>query len=153
MRRLFRKYQPRLSVALLIWCCLLLLLEPSVAAPLPTGNPQARDAVALLREWGLVDGYPNQGFKGDRAVSRYEAAMILARTLASLEQRHHNFTDRQQLSELQRLQSEFASELEMLVTQEMARSDFSDSSSNILTRTSRLTIPFRALSTPSRSLR
>ena len=109
MRRLFRKYRP-----CLVWCCFLMLLGPSFAAPLPTGNAQAQDAVALLREWRLIDGYPDQSFKGDRSVSRLEAAMLLARTLAALEQRHHDFLDQQQLSELQRLQAEFASELEML---------------------------------------
>ena len=102
MRRLFS-----------ILCCLL-LCWCAWAAPLPTGNPQAQDAVALLREWGLVDGYPDQSFKGDRAVSRYEAAMLLAKALIALEQRHENFVAKAQLAELRRLRDEFASELEAL---------------------------------------
>lgn len=62
-----------------------LLSSPLAAAPLEPRDRQAEDAVALLREWGVVEGYPQGGFRGDRAVSRYEAAAMVARALARLD--------------------------------------------------------------------
>lgn len=46
----------------------------------------AYDAVARLSEVNLVEGYPDGTFGGDRTFTRYEMAMVFARTLARLEQ-------------------------------------------------------------------
>ncbi len=53
------------------------------AAPLPSElSPQARDAVARLSAAGLIEGYADGVYKGDRAASRWEVALLVARLLA-----------------------------------------------------------------------
>jgi hypothetical protein len=104
MRRLFSRYWFAAWLLLLHW-------SPLQAAPLLVGENQAQDAVALLREWGLIEGYPDQNFKGDRATSRYEAAMVLARTLQMVERRDADYLTKHQQATLQGLTEEFASEL------------------------------------------
>lgn len=44
------------------------------------------DAVQMLEEKGLIEGYPDGFFKGDRPVTRYEMAMVVAGIVARLEQ-------------------------------------------------------------------
>lgn len=46
----------------------------------------ALDAIERLRQVNLVEGYPDGTFGGDRTFTRYEMAMVFARTLARLEQ-------------------------------------------------------------------
>ena len=61
---------------------------PAMADPF-SDVPQdhwAYDAVQMLEEKGLVEGYPDGLFKGDRPVTRYEMAMVVARVIAKLEQ-------------------------------------------------------------------
>ena len=59
-----------------------LVLATSVAlqaAPLFPDVPEghwAKDAVAALAAKGLVEGYPDGTFKGDRSASRWEVAMV-----------------------------------------------------------------------------
>jgi hypothetical protein len=63
------------------------LVAPAVAQPfadVPT-NHWAYDAIAELAAKGLVEGYPDGTFKGDRAMTRYEMAMVVARLLARIE--------------------------------------------------------------------
>jgi hypothetical protein len=45
----------------------------------------AYDAVAELTTMGLVEGYPVSAFHGDRAITRYEMAVVVARVLARLD--------------------------------------------------------------------
>jgi len=45
----------------------------------------AYDAVAELAAKGLIEGYPDGAFRGDRAMTRYEMAMVVARLLARIE--------------------------------------------------------------------
>jgi len=45
----------------------------------------AFDAVAELAAKGIIEGYPDGTFKGDRAMTRYEMAMVVARMLARIE--------------------------------------------------------------------
>lgn len=45
----------------------------------------AFDAIAELAAKGILEGYPDGTFKGDRAMTRYEMAMALARILARIE--------------------------------------------------------------------
>ncbi len=45
----------------------------------------AFDAVAELAAKGIIEGYPDGTFKGDRAMTRYEMAMVVARILARIE--------------------------------------------------------------------
>src|SRR5690606_35021960 len=46
----------------------------------------AYDAIERLWQVNLVEGYPDGTFGGDRTFTRYEMAMVFARTLARLEQ-------------------------------------------------------------------
>lgn len=54
---------------------------PSYAATFPDvpSDHWAYDAVAYLQEKGLVEGYPDNTFKGNRTLTRYEFAIVVAR--------------------------------------------------------------------------
>src|SRR2546428_1149287 len=70
-------------VALLV----LVVVSPAVAQPfadVPTDH-WAFDAIAELAAKGIIEGFPDGTFKGDRGVTRYEVAMIVARILARIE--------------------------------------------------------------------
>src|ERR1700736_4194277 len=72
-----------------VWAALIILamISPAVAQPFadtPT-NHWAYDAIAELAAKGLLEGYPDGTFKGDRAMTRYEMAMVVARLLARVE--------------------------------------------------------------------
>src|SRR3970040_349484 len=63
------------------------VVSPAFSQPfadVPTDH-WAFDAIAELAAKGLVEGYPDGTFKGDRAMTRYEIAMVLARLLARIE--------------------------------------------------------------------
>ncbi|MDR7419951.1 MAG: S-layer homology domain-containing protein [Armatimonadota bacterium] len=65
----------------------LALVAPAMAQPfadVPTDH-WAYDAIAELAAKGLIEGYPDGSFKGDRAMTRYEMAMVVARLLARIE--------------------------------------------------------------------
>ena len=65
----------------------LAIISPAFAQPFadtPT-NHWAYDAIAELAAKGLIEGYPDGTFKGDRAMTRYEMAMVVARLLARIE--------------------------------------------------------------------
>jgi hypothetical protein len=65
----------------------LALVAPAFAQPfadVPTDH-WAYDAVAELAAKGLIEGYPDGAFRGDRAMTRYEMAMVVARLLARIE--------------------------------------------------------------------
>lgn len=90
------------------FCLILLILSfgPAAAAPLFPDVPDnhwAKDAVAALAAKGLVEGYPDGTFKGDRSASRWETAMIVARLLAKMEQAHSTFATKAELDELKQL--------------------------------------------------
>jgi hypothetical protein len=83
----------------------------------------AYDAVQMLEEKGLVEGYPDGLFKGDRAMTRYEMAMVVARVIAKLEQVQASipeipdlsiYATKQDLEALQSLLDEFRNELDAL---------------------------------------
>ena len=66
---------------LLVAALFFVLVAPAFSAPLFGDVPDehwARDAVANLAAKGLVEGYPDGTFKGDRAATRYEMAMVIA---------------------------------------------------------------------------
>ncbi|MBI3926670.1 MAG: S-layer homology domain-containing protein [Armatimonadetes bacterium] len=89
----------------------------AAAAPLFPDLPEshwAKDAVRALAEKGLVEGYPDGTFKGDRSATRYEVAMIIARFLARMEQAHASFATKAELNELRKLVEAFREELDAL---------------------------------------
>ena len=47
-------------------------------------NHWANDAVTILASKGIVEGYGNGTFQGDRNITRYEAAVMIAKTLTDL---------------------------------------------------------------------
>lgn len=93
------------------------MMTSASSAPLFPDVPDqhwAKDAVAALAAKGLVEGYPDGTFKGDRAASRWETAMIVARLLAKMEQAHQTFATRSELESLRRLTDSLSEELEAL---------------------------------------
>ena len=93
------------------------ILAPAIAGPLFPDVPAehwARDAVANLAAKGLLEGYPDGTFKGDRAATRWEMAMLVARFLAKMEQEHATFASKADLEELQNLVNSLKDELAAL---------------------------------------
>ncbi len=74
----------------------------------PAGH-WAYDAVSKLAKAGLVDGYGDKSFKGDRTLSRYEFAFVVAKAMDKFEKADE---DNKQL--IDKLSVEFASELNRL---------------------------------------
>ncbi|HEY3248561.1 MAG TPA: S-layer homology domain-containing protein [bacterium] len=65
----------------------LMVVAPAFSQPfadVPTDH-WAFDAIAELAAKGIIEGYPDGTFKGDRALTRYEMAMVIARVLARIE--------------------------------------------------------------------
>jgi len=93
------------------------IVAPAIAGPLFPDVPAdhwARDAVANLAAKGLLEGYPDGTFKGDRAATRWEMAMLVARLLAKMEQEHATFASKADLEELQNLVNSLKDELAAL---------------------------------------
>ena len=111
-------------MALLRRLCLSIMLGSIIwmstgaqAAPLFPDVPDnhwAKDAVAALAAKGLVEGYPDGTFKGDRAASRWETAMIVARLLSKMEQAQATFATKSELEELRKLTAALREELDAL---------------------------------------
>src|SRR2546425_10318097 len=76
------------NLALFVAATLVLaVVSPAFAQPfadVPTDH-WAFDAIAELAAKGIIEGFPDGTFKGDRGVSRYEVAIIVARILARIE--------------------------------------------------------------------
>ena len=70
-------------------------------------NHWAYDAVEQLAAKGILEGYPNGTFKGNRAMTRYEIAQMVARMMA-------NGVGGADADKLRKLIDEFAPELEAL---------------------------------------
>lgn len=90
---------------------------PAMSAPLfpdVRDDHWAKDAVAALAAKGLLEGYPDGTFKGDRAATRWEVAMIVARLLAKMEQAHATFATKAELEELRKLVNALREELDAL---------------------------------------
>lgn len=101
-----------IGLCLVASCCL-----SATAAPLFPDVPDAhwaKDAVAALAAKGLVEGYPDGTFKGDRSASRWETAMIVARLLAKMEQAHSTFATKAELDEVRKLANALREELDAL---------------------------------------
>lgn len=69
----------------------------------------AYQAVSQLSDQGVVEGYPDGTFKGDKNVSRYELAQIIARLMA----KEGSLNDSQKAA-VQKLSAEYAGDLENL---------------------------------------
>ena len=104
---------------------LLLFILPALADPF-SDVPQdhwAYDAVQMLEEKGLVEGYPDGLFRGERPMTRYEMAMVVARVIAKLEQVQASipqipdlsiYATKSDLETINKLMKEYRSELDAL---------------------------------------
>jgi len=105
----------------LTWFAAIMLIFALVAqvsaAPLfpdVKANHWAADAVAQLAAKGIVEGYPDGTFKGDRAATRWETALIVARLLAKDEQMWATFATKEDLEALKQLVNQLKDELDAL---------------------------------------
>jgi hypothetical protein len=79
----------------------------------------AYDAVNTLAAKGILMGYPDGTYKGDKPVTRYAFAMVVAKMLANVEQMLEkgvgtNLVTKSDLQTLEKLTVEFADELALL---------------------------------------
>ncbi|MBN2080891.1 S-layer homology domain-containing protein [bacterium] len=77
------KLQAGMAAALLaLW-----LAAPALASTFSDVDPGhwAYDAIDYLQDAGLVEGYPDGTFRGDRAFTRYEMAMVIARVFTKIQ--------------------------------------------------------------------
>jgi hypothetical protein len=86
---------------------------PVMAAPdsfsdVPAGH-WAYNSVAKLAKAGIVEGYGNNTFNGERTLTRYEMATIVANAMTKYEK-----ADTANKAEIDKLEKEFSSELEQL---------------------------------------
>lgn len=96
---------------------MIVMIAPSFAAPLFGDVPEqhwGRDAVADLAAKGILEGYPDGTFKGDRAATRWEMAVVVQRLLAKMEQEHATFATKADLEALRSLVNSLRDELDAL---------------------------------------
>jgi hypothetical protein len=95
-----------------------LLVAPAAVRATPfadvPANHWAYQAIETLAADGLVDGYPDGAFKGDRPLSRYEMAAIVARVVAKLEAEGARTASKADLDTLQKLMNALKDELDAL---------------------------------------
>ena len=95
----------------------LTLSSPAWAAPLfsdVTSDHWASDAVRELAGRGLIQGCPDATFQGDRCLTRWEMASLVARVMARLEENQTSFATKAELEELNRLIEHLRPELQAL---------------------------------------
>ena len=105
----------KLFVALVLVLALAIpaLANPFVDVPL---NHWAYDAVQSLAAKGVVIGYPDGTFGGNRALTRYEFAQAIARAIGYMEQyvNEAGLATKEDIAMLEKLIQEFADELKNL---------------------------------------
>lgn len=92
-------------LAILLLLFALITARSAAAAPLVDRgdeNPWARDAVGTLQSRGLVEGYPDGAYKGDRAMSRDEAADLLSALRALMDEQQSQLGTKADLGDLER---------------------------------------------------
>ncbi|AIF53746.1 S-layer homology domain-containing protein [Pelosinus sp. UFO1] len=67
------------------------------------------DSVTKLAKAGVVDGYGDGTFKGDKTITRYEMAQIVAKAMGNEEK-----ANAEQKAEIKKLQAEYSDELDKL---------------------------------------
>jgi len=77
-------------------------------------NHWAYQAIQSLAADGLIDGYPDGSFKGDRPLTRYEMAAVVARAIAKLEATGAGSASKTDLDKLQKLIDALKDELDAL---------------------------------------
>ena len=95
---------------MLLFCNLIAFAGPF--SDVPQGH-WAFDAINSLTSKGIIKGYEDGTFGGNKVVSRYHLAVIISRMLASIEQRPEAIS-RADLKVVERLTIEFADELSLM---------------------------------------
>lgn len=109
-----------MKIRLLILCLLLLSSQNAFAAPFSDVKMShwAYDAIKELSEKGVIQGFPDGSYKGDRTLTRFEISMVIARSLAAIEQMMESgmgsLITKTDLNTLEKLTVEFADELAIL---------------------------------------
>ena len=98
------------SILMLLVCNLIAFAGPF--SDVPQGH-WAFDAINSLTEKGILKGYEDGTFGGNKVVSRYHLAVVISRMLASIEQKPETVS-RADLKVVERLTMEFADELSLM---------------------------------------
>lgn len=108
----------RLAFATGLAASLLLGVERGAALATPfsdvPANHWAYQYLQSLAADGIIDGYPNGKFKGDRPLTRYEMATVVARTIAKLQENTGKGPSKEDLDKLQKLIDALKDELDAL---------------------------------------
>ena len=91
--------------------CVLGATSAFAANPFSDVQPSdwAYQAVEQLADEGIIIGYPDGTFGGERNITRYEMAQLVARAMA-----HEDMANAEQQAQINRLANEFANELNSL---------------------------------------
>ncbi|MCD6310082.1 MAG: S-layer homology domain-containing protein [Candidatus Eremiobacteraeota bacterium] len=90
------------------------IIGPVSAAPsthISYRGQWADKAIKTLYEAGIMEGYPDGTLHGDRALSRWEMAMLLARFFAKMEKTHQQLLNREELDEIMKIARNMKEEL------------------------------------------
>lgn len=85
--------------------------EAGAFSDLPA-NHWAYEAIEKMTSKGIVNGFPDNTFKGDKSLTRYEMALVVARLLSELE--HKEEVTPKDVEELEKLTVEFSDELSLV---------------------------------------
>ena len=87
------------------------MVSAQAAQPFSDVTPQdwAYQAVQQLAAEGIIEGYPDRTFRGEKAITRYEMAQLVARAMV-----REDRMNAEQQQQLQQLEAEFANELSSL---------------------------------------
>jgi hypothetical protein len=103
-------------VVSMIVCSLVAMVGEARATPFADvpSNHWAYEAIASLAADGLIEGYTDGKFKGDRPLSRYEMAVIVARAIAKVQANGAGYASKVDLDKLQKLIDALKDELDSL---------------------------------------
>src|SRR5664279_3584061 len=102
--------------ASLVLGALMAMVGPAPATPFADvpANHWAYQAIASLAADGLVEGYSDGQFKGDRPLTRYEMAVLVARIIAKIQANGAGYASKVDLDKLQKLIDALKDELDSL---------------------------------------
>jgi hypothetical protein len=109
----------RLAIVFGFAASLLCVADPQIARATPfsdvPANHWAYQYIQSLAADGVIDGYPDGKFKGDRPLTRYEMAVVVARVIAKLQENQGpKGPSKEDLDKLQKLIDALKDELDAL---------------------------------------
>lgn len=116
LREIMKPLVTLVLVASVIIGSLLATVGGALATPFADvpSNHWAYQAIASLAADGLVEGYSDGQFKGDRPLSRYEMAVVVARVIAKIQANGSGYASKTDLDKLQKLIDALKDELDSL---------------------------------------